>query len=66
MCEKKCSCKCKPKDLPVLIGGIVVYELAIIIVLLVLTLFNSDPPCEINEQMTEQAAEVEQQEQTDN
>ncbi|EGW41613.1 hypothetical protein [Desulfosporosinus sp. OT] len=50
MSEKKCECKCKSKssskELPVLIGGIVVYELAIIIGLLVLIFLDCDAPCE--------------------
>lgn len=52
MSEKKCGCKCKGKcksnsqEWPVLIGGILVYELAIIIGLLALNLFACDAPCE--------------------
>lgn len=51
MSDKKCDCKCNPnpnhKDFPVVIGGIVVYELAIIIVLLILIYLDLDNvPCE--------------------
>lgn len=47
MSEHKCSCKgkCDSKELPVVIGGIIVYELAIIIGLLVLIFLELDPPC---------------------
>jgi len=48
MSEHKCTCKskCDSKELPILIGGIVVYELAIIIGLLVLIFLNLDTPCQ--------------------
>lgn len=48
MSEKKYECKCNTnsKELPVVMGGIVVYELAIIIFLLVLIYFDLDVPCE--------------------
>ncbi|ODA42986.1 hypothetical protein [Desulfosporosinus sp. BG] len=56
MSEKKCECKCKSKstskELPVLIGGIVVYELAIIIGLLVLIFLDFDAPCEKTQAIT--------------
>jgi|GEM_PF-5333511 len=48
MSEDKCVCKgnTDSKELPVVIGGIVVYELAIIIVLLVLIFLDLDAPLE--------------------
>lgn len=47
MSEKKCECKCNSntKEFPVIIGGIVIYELAIIIIMLVLIFFELDVPC---------------------
>ncbi len=50
MSEKKSGCKCQgtssSKEWPFVIGSIVVYELAIIIVLLVLIFFDLDAPCD--------------------
>ena len=42
MSEKKCKSKYDFQGLPMVIGGIVVYELAVIIVLLVLILIDFD------------------------
>jgi hypothetical protein len=60
MSEKKCECKCnsKPKELPVMMGGIVVYELAIIIVLLILIYLDLDAPCENPHSITSEQEEV--------
>lgn len=48
MSDKKCECKCNStsNELLGVIGGIVVYELAIVIILLVLIFFDLDAPCE--------------------
>lgn len=55
MSEKSCACKCNSdsKEFPVIIGGIVVYELAIIIVLLILIYLEFDAPNETQESTTE-------------
>lgn len=62
MSEKKCECKCKSKcnskDLPILIGGIIVYELAIIIGLLVLIFLDCDAPCEKPQAITLESEET--------
>jgi hypothetical protein len=44
----KCKCRCEisSKELPLIIGGILVYELATIIVLLFLILIDMDGPCD--------------------
>ncbi|AET68115.1 hypothetical protein Desor_2561 [Desulfosporosinus orientis DSM 765] len=66
MGTNKCNClKIESKDLPIVIGGIIVYELAIITVLMVLIYLDLDEPCcqgscvkeeqscEINAEMTD-------------
>lgn len=60
MSEKNCVCKCNTdsKEFPVVIGGIVVYELAIIIVLLVLIFFELDAPSENPESTTTETEET--------
>ena len=60
MSEKKseCKCKCNSKEFPVVIGGIVVYELAIIIVLLVLIFFDLDAPCDKPHSITTEPEEI--------
>jgi len=64
MSEKKCECKCNSnsKEFPVLIGGIIVYELAIVIILLVLIFFDLDAPCDkphsINTELEETSPNV--------
>lgn len=61
MSEKNCVCKCnsESKEFPVVIGGIVVYELAIIIVLLILIYLEFDAPSE-NLESTTSSAEAEE------
>lgn len=62
MSEHKCTCKnkCNSKELPVLIGGIVVYELAIIIGLLVLIFLDLDTPCQKTKPCTLESLESEE------
>ncbi|MDQ7095207.1 hypothetical protein REC12_16540 [Desulfosporosinus sp. PR] len=45
--ESSCSCKCKKdsNNTPVLLGGIIVYELAIAIILLICILWELKKPC---------------------
>lgn len=45
MNKVKSWCENNSKELPVIIGGILVYELATIIVLLWLNLLDMDEPC---------------------
>jgi hypothetical protein len=60
MSEKKCECKCNsnPKELPVMMGGIVVYELAIIIVLLILIYLDLNAPCEKSQAIPSEQEEI--------
>ncbi|WP_407310275.1 hypothetical protein [Desulfosporosinus sp. SB140] len=45
--ESSCSCKCQKEsnNTPILIGGIIVYELAIAIILLIFILWELEKPC---------------------
>lgn len=56
MCETKCERKCHSNDLPLVVGGIVVYELAVIIVLLILILTDLDREPAIPNSAPEEAA----------
>lgn len=61
MSEKNCVCKCNSdsKEFPVVIGGIVVYELAIIIVLLILIYLESTTTtAEAEETVNEQSFQM--------
>ena len=60
MSEKNCECKCNTdsKEFPVVIGGIVVYELAVIIVLLILIFFELNARSENLESTTTEAEET--------
>lgn len=45
--EECCSCKSKkePNNLPIVIGGIIVYELAVAVILLIFILWELEKPC---------------------
>lgn len=45
MGEEKCDYRLNSKDIALVIGGIIAYELAIIIFLLVLILMDNEQPC---------------------